>query len=179
MPTFASTFIPTGGATATRNADVLPFPFLPRPQVMTGYFRFINLGIHLMDGRVLHIGTVNSNAAPRLEVFHSGIGWAIFFDNGITVGLTSTANTTDAVNDEVELLWSMSASGVLNIDAILNGAAAVSGVATAGAVLPTKWASPSMTIGKFTTVHAFMGLRNFDIHRGVQSLETMRRLAGV
>lgn len=183
MALFASTYIRTSGATATRNADVLPFPFPARPQAMTGYFRFIEFGtvVDTANRRLFQIGNASDNA-PRLRCFEVN-GNAYRFDHSnrtgtVTVGVTLA--TGISIGDTVELVLQLNADGSLVGIQSINSAAETTTPSSAALVLAAAWSAAELRINsRGSSSVGFNAFRNIVFHRGVQSLATMRRLAWV
>lgn len=170
------------GAQPIRKADALSVPFPSAPQAMTIYVRFRESGNAILAGsvRVLHIGN-SSLAAPNLQLQFpaGGTGYRLSL-----VTLSGTVNVSlgakPGIGEEVELRATITAAGVIQLGQSLNGAAeAVTGTATA--VLPQTWSDTKCWIGGLSggTAAGAIALRNLLIVRGVQSLQTMRKYAGV
>lgn len=183
MPTFASSYQPASGATVKRNADVLPLPFLARPQAMTVYVRFVELGSILTGTttRVWHIGSSNNNN-PRLAVNNNGSGlYQMVHVNLSAASVAATLAAAPSLDDMVELLGELGADGSVKLSQSVNGTAETTTATSAALVLPAAWSTPTLlylnSIG--TLVVGFLGLRNLVGHRGIQTFATMRRLAGV
>lgn len=180
MATFASTHIPTSGATATRNADILPFPFPARPQAMTIYLRIVELGTILMsaDTRVLTIGAV-SNAAPRIRIYSGDGVYRATHDNGFSTGIVNLVEAP-SVGDPFELMFQCNPTGAIKLIQSIDGAAETTTSESSDVIFADQWSAALLSVNSrgsaSTGVNAF---RNIVIHRGVQSLTTMRRLAGV
>ena len=183
MTQIASSYIPTGGATATRNADVLPLPFPARPQAMTVYVRFVELGT-IKDPAgdfpgIFHIGGPATVNDPRFEIQESGGKYQLRHDNGI-INVTATLAAASDIGDLVELRGVLNADGSVQMGQSINSAAETTTAVSDAAVLGPAWHTPRIYINsRGEERFGFIALRNLVFHRGVQSLETMRRLAGV
>lgn len=179
MPVFASSPIPTGGAEATRAADVLPLPFPARPQAMTIYVRFVELGTALIaDARVLEIGA-SPSARPRFVIGERLGFYRIFYQTDVS-SVTSLLAVSPGLGDTVELLATLTANGEVQLSQSVNGAAATSAAQSSAVALPPAWSDSFLHVHSVgASSQGFIGLRNLVFHRGVQSLATMRRLAGV
>ena len=179
-----SSYIPTDGATATRNADVLPFPFPARPQAMTVYVRFVELGTILSpdNTKVLVIGSsgndsfqVDMDADPTP---HYRIGVS-----SLTQARSAGFGTAPNIGDRVEIVGRLhqsnnlgSVSGIQSI----NGGAPETAAESATLVLTQAYQDPGLDVNSRGTSNiGFIAIRNIVIIRGVQTLETMRRLAGI
>lgn len=179
MPTFASSFIPTGGAEATRNADVLPFPFPARPQAMTVYVRFVEMGTSLIANTVLWYIATSGGSNPRLFLRTGAAGYAV---SHVTLAgaVTATLAAFPSIGDTVEILTHLNSDGSLKLTQSINGAVVSETSTTAALMLAQAWSAQLLWVGSLGgSLGGFNAFRNLVFHRGVQSLETMRRLAGV
>ena len=187
MTQLASSYVPSLGTAATRNSDVLPFPFPARPQAMTVYVWFVEMGtiVSPVSGqptrRVIHIGK-SDNTSPRLGINRDDTGnYGIFTNNGTGESdRTSVLSAAPSVGDVVELRGILNADGSIQLGQSVNGATETTSTTSAAAALPTAWSDVVLWLNSVgTTSEGFNAFRNVKIHRGVQSLTTMRRLAGV
>lgn len=179
MSATVSSYMRSGGGTVTRNADILPFPFPARPQAMTGYLRFVESGnIALSNSEKLI--TIGGDTVPRLLIQAIGGVYNLRHQNGI-LNVASTMTTAPSVGQIVELVSQLNADGSVKLIQSIDAATEEEASASTAAVFSAKWneallyfnsESPSARIG-------FTAFRNVVFHRGVQSLTTMRRLAGV
>ena len=175
-----SSYIPTGGATATRNADVLPLPFPARPQAMTAYFRLIEMGSLL--GSIAYLFQISdaSNSDPTLQMFANTGVYQAQHTNGNTNVIVTLATAPD-VGDETELVLQVNADGSLKLIQSINGEATTETATSGALVFALAWSGQILHVGtRGSGVQGIQtGFRNMVFHRGVQSLATMRRLAGV
>lgn len=176
-----SSYIPTSGATAIRNADVLPFPFSARPQAMTIYLRFVEMGT-IDSGSFTVVCNIGGNVSPRIGIERdSSRRYTLFFN--LASGNTSSKLGTGgapSIGDTVELHATLTANGVVGLKQSVNGGAIEIGSVSPGLTLPAAWATQKLWLNsKISDTVGFNAFRNVVIHRGVQSLTTMRRLAGV
>ena len=177
-----SSYIPSLGAAATRNADVLPFPFPARPQAMTVYVRFVELGSSDpgASGVVVFIGNAAGNA-PGMDILFlsGGAGYSVRHFNLVSVSATlAVAPTT---GDSVELLAHLNADGSVDLEQSINSAVSTKSATSGANALASRWSGQFLWFNSegISIAVGFAGYRNVVIHRGVQSLATMRRLAGV
>lgn len=181
MALAATQVIVTTTAAAARSADSLSFPFLARPQAMTIYARFVDLGFSLIaDGRICSIGPAAFTPPHVLvqvlngfyRVFHAPVAVATGVSSNFAVG---------TVGDMVELLAQLYSDGAVQIHGSYNGGAITSGTKSATRQLAQAWGAQQLDIGKGTGISAssHVPLRNLVIVRGVQDFATMRRRAGV
>lgn len=179
MSSTISTYIPTSGATATRNADVLPFPFPARPQVMTVYVRFVELGSVLVtNARVFQIGSVTS-ASPRLILFKASGGFR-FQHQTLNGAVLATAAALSSIGDVMEYVCQLDTTGAVNLIQSINSAAKVTTGFSGGLTFAAAWSGPLLWLNSAGIGNiGFNAFRNIVFHRGVQTIETMRRLAGV
>ena len=116
MSLFMTSYIKTTGAAASRVADAISFPFLGRPQTMTCYSRFVELGAILgtpQSASPLYWSIGNSNTA-RLVLFRSATRYRLEYDVN-TVAVTATINTPGAIGDTVELCARLTKSGQVTL----------------------------------------------------------------
>ena len=168
-----SSYIPTGGAQVSRAVDALSWVFNSRPQAMTVYLKFIEVGAsrNYAGLSIFKIGA----AAPQLIVLpHAAATYAyrVSHLNGTsTVASLVSANPTPA--DVVELRATLSATGAVRIHQSLNGAAETSATASAANALAQTWGTAALILGNHV---AWLAIH---VERGIHDLGTMRRLAGV
>ncbi len=130
---FPSSTIITTGAKVTRNADVPYVDHIIPPQLMTGYFRFIERGTILSatSSRIFHIGLTNGGVDPRLFANVNGSGKYEFnHDNG-TALVASTAAAAPSFGELVELRPQLFADGSVQLHQSIDAAAEVSAAASA------------------------------------------------
>lgn len=168
--------MPSGGGTVTRNADVLPFPFPARPQVMTGYIRFVELGtILISEARLWQISVADANPRLMVEAVSGVYRMRHSTDNGT---VTSTLAVAPSIGDGVEVMAQVNVDGSIQIHQSINGAALTSGSVSSALALAPQWSGVILNINR-GGARGFIAIREIVFHRGVQSLTTMRRLAGV
>ena len=177
---FASSYIPTGGAQVSRTVDALSWVFNSRPQAMTVYLKFIELGTATTaNTRVLQIGA-NTLATSRLVVLAPAGKYQVQLFNASGTSVTSTATVAPAVGNVVELRITVTASGVIQLHQTINGGTEVSATASGGLTLPQVWQDATLWLGRAsnggTGFAAFLAVH---IERGIHDLATMRQLAGV
>ena len=181
MALFASSYVPTGGATATRNIDILPLPFPARPQAMTGYVRFVEQGSILINGaRIFQISNA-ANEAPALLLNSNATNYRCQHQNDTGI-VTVVLAAAPSIGAGVELVVQLSADGSIVLIQSIGGAASTTTAASSALVLAVAWSSPTLLhINNVdgTSGLGFNAFRNIVFHRGVQSLTTMRRLANV
>lgn len=180
---FMTSYMPSDGATVIRNADVLPFPFTARPQAMAVYVRFIELEkTDFVDThRILQIGDTPS-AANRFILFRNG-GTANY---RALHGNSSTSVTADlalgSVGAVIELVAQLSATGTVKLIGSADSAAPTESSESSALILPPAWEGKFVFVGGIGGASGTTGSQRFQnvyVHRGVQSIETMRRGAGV
>lgn len=181
MALFPSSVIVTTAAIASRVRDQLSFPFNARPQAMTVYIRFRELGnlLNANSGRVLHIGAA-AGTDPRFLI-DGGTGgfYRVVYDNGPTA-VSSTLATAPIYGDRVELRATLSATGIVQIHQSINEGAEVSATASGSATMAAAWSAATLWINSVSTSNVgFLALRNLRIERGSISLQQMRALEQV
>jgi hypothetical protein len=178
-----SSYMPTAGATATRQADSLYFPFALRPSAMTLYVRGTDLGTRLEPGAyIAQVSLTNNN--PRVHINRT-VGTArMQFQTVNAAGTFSTLERATggdtAVGDLVEYRALLSAAGGLGFGVSLNGGSEILATPIVGTALEAAWSGPRLWIG--TNGAGAVGLFLFShvvVAMGAQSLDTMRELAGI
>lgn len=181
MALFHSSVIVTAAATGTRVRDQLSFTFNARPQPMTIYIRFVELGtmVAIANLRILQIGA-SAGTDPRLFISGDSSGfYRIVHDNGPTI-VTSTLATAPTFGQRVELRATLSATGSVQINQSINEGAETSATASGAATLAAAWSAATLWVNSLSTsVTGFMALRNLRIERGAVSLQRMRELEGI
>lgn len=175
MADHVSSYMPTGGAVVTRAADSLKFTLSARPQAMTAYLRFMDNGTRNTAGLILRFGSSDTAADPRLQIDAASTGYRITHDNG-TSSVTATTPALGALGDSVELMGTLSAAGAVQLTQSINGGTTAQSAQSGGITLGQTWAASQVWVNDSS---GYIGLRNLAVSRGVQSIATMRRLAGV
>lgn len=175
-----SSVIVTGAATDTRARDQLSFPITFRPQAMTVYVRFVELGTASMlssaNNRLLQIGAATD---PRFAILGiSGGAYQAFLDNGPTQSVV-TASGSPSYGSRVELCVTISSAGLVTIIQSINGAATTTATAASAAALPSAWSSATIWFNSISTATVgYAAYRNVEIVQGVRTMQQMRVLAG-
>lgn len=177
MSATTSSYMRSGSATVQRNADVLPFPFPARPQAMTIYVRFEEIGSILTnDARILQIG-LNTN--PRLFFFMGGAVYR-FTHRTANGSVNAILAVAPSIGDGVELVGQINADGSIKLIQSIGGAAETETSQTSALVLQPAWSDTLLWLNNVAGLSdGFTAYRNVVVERGVQPLATMRRLAGV
>ncbi|MGK2933699.1 MAG: phage head spike fiber domain-containing protein [Gemmatimonadaceae bacterium] len=139
---FASSYVPTSGATATRSADSFYWNYPHAPQGMFVYCRFIERGtIAAPDAGVFQIG--DAGAAERLLVYRSTSTdfYTAYHHNGASA-VTSTLAVKGAVGDTLELLLRLNAGGNVQLIQSVNGAAVTEAATSGSLALPSTFTAP-------------------------------------
>ncbi len=182
MTDFATSYMPaTTGGEVERLADVLPMTFGARPQAMTIYCRFIERGTIQTSttARVLQIGS-SGDTNPRLAIFNSTGVYRLQHQTrlGSVTGDASSSGPT--LGQAVELLGLVDTDGSVQLNMSVNSAAVTEGTASSGLAFADAWSAQQLWLGGVSdTLTGFTALREVVCHRGVQSIDTMRRVAGV
>ncbi len=179
MSATVSSYVPTASGTDERALESLSYTLNARPQAMSLYLRFIELGNAVADNvRVLQIG---EGTNPQLRIDVSTTLYGILHNNGNTT-VNGELAASPSVGDICELVGQLNADGSVLLIQSINGAASSSTTVTAAATLASAWSSATLRLnGRNTgsTNIAFTAYMNVVIVRGVHSLARMRRFAGV
>ena len=181
MPTIVSSYIPTlAGAVDTRVRDSLPWTLAARPQAMSIYVRFQETGAIRIGGRLLQIGALASDTVPRLIILPTNGFYLALFETA-SVQRTSTLASAPAIGQIVELLLTLSASGVVQISQSIAGGAISAATAGAATILPPAWSGTALTFNSSGVAgdDGTAAFLNVLVVRGVQDMTAMRRIAGV
>jgi hypothetical protein len=170
---FASSYIATAGATASRAADSLSVPFPHAPQAMTVYIRRI-------------IGEPGANEA--LEIGHAVAGFSLlraprvgqvqFWDDAANPAVLASVMLGEAVGDLIEERAVLYADGGVLIGGAVNKGAETVSAKAVGTNAVFDWSnSSSIKIGRTGTGTGFNAFRNIIIARGEKSLAYFRARA--
>ena len=177
----ASSYVKSGGVSATRLPDTLFGPYPHPPQAMTVYAKWRDDGrTENRTSRVWQISGVSSGAGPRFLMRETGAqGVTAQYDDG-TITATSSPTIVGTLNpgDIVEVVVTLTADGVITAtDFVINGRLETPGPPAAGGPLPAAWIDQRFYINSGGTtnikVAAYLALK---AHRGVRTLAFMRAL---
>lgn len=169
-----SSYIPTTVGTATRNVDVLSFPWPYKPQAMWAYCKFVELG----GGWILPQDSVRlfgvDTAPYRFQVINGGSQgeWEADCSNA-TVFSRSAMSTPAPVGSTIELLATWTSAGLPNLRWSIAGAA--DGVGTSSdpaATFASNWSSGVLGVGSSSvgTLEGFTALISLKIGQGTSGL---------
>jgi hypothetical protein len=168
-------------AGGTRLADSLSWPFLARPQAMTMYLRFIELGaVGIASARVAVIGS-NALGNPYLYVYTSGSFYRVEYHNGST-SVQATLAAAPAIGDRVELRAVLNANGSVTIAQALNdgaeGTPVTSSAPGTGPAIAASWSAQTFWLNGEAAANAGIALyRESKLIAGVRSLIDCRTRA--
>lgn len=174
MAATMSAYIGTG----TRVTENVQWSWLARPQSMTIYIRFLELGNILLNlnQRLFTLGS--SSALAMMWV----TGGSYRFRHANKAGATSTTGVIAAPSrgDVVELRGTISATGVATLHQSINGAAETTSTSGAAVTFADAWVPMTLWINSNNVAQVgYVGINKIRFVRGVHSLATMRRYAGV
>ena len=181
MSVSVSSYIPTSGGTDARTAELLNFPFNARPQAMTFYLRFFELGTIATGGGYLFAVLSATDENPSLRLFVQGAAYRLQHVSAAGTAIAATMAAGPSVGDVTELVGQLNADGSILMIQSINGAAATETSASSALTMGDAWAAPTLYVatrgsGDQGSQNAFM---NIVFVRGVHSLARMRRFAGV
>ena len=180
MPTLVTNYNPTlAGSVDSRTADSLVWPFTAKPQAMSLYIKMQERGtIHTASGFVVWIGTT-AVTAPFLCIQAASGFYRGVYDTDFVTARTSTLAAAPVIGQMVELLLTLTAAGVVQLQQSIAGAAVTAAAAATAATLPPAWSAQRLSLGGVSTVSSgALAVLNLTVERGVQDMATMRRLAG-
>jgi hypothetical protein len=176
---FPTSYIPTAGATVTRNADALYFSWPHSPQASTLYVKLTERGTVLADALlvVLYVapGTVGASTRRAIVYNSNSALYRGFLHNG-TSSQTTLLTSQSSIGDTVELRF------VLDGDSIQIGQSINSGTEELGGDnaldLPPEWESSTrLYLGSPTSTEVgFNDYHEIKVAAGVRSMATMRSL---
>lgn len=184
MASFASSYQPSFGAGVKRNTDVLPLPFLARPQAMTIYVRFMELGTRLAAASTRLLSIANAAGdTPRFAIDNSATNtYQLLHRNGAGTTVTASVSGQGGLGSIIELRAVLQSDGSIFIGQSIDAATETVSSTSSAAVLASAWSGQLIWFNSFGTsssFRGFVGFRELVIHRGVQNLATMRRVAVV
>ena len=170
----ASSYVPTGGATATRSRDDFEAPYPHPPQAATYYTKFIESGTAAVRFGLLSIGNAGRDV-PRLEIFQDG-NYGVFHTTA-SGAVSSSAIAPVADGDLIEFVGRLFEDGSVVATISVNGASEISGSRSGGLDFEPAWADQILWMNALGA--GFRGFADFIAlkgHRGVRSLDFMRAL---
>lgn len=182
MAAFPSSYIPTATATASRARDGLTFVLPTEPQSMTIYLRFLEGGssINPALSALVGLGTFGAPPAFRVVIYGLGNGSYQFAVGTSVLQVTSTVAASSTIGDLTELLGTITATGVVQLSSRIKSGAVTVGAASGAVTLPQAFPVTTLWFGSDNNaIPAYTPYMNLCLARGVQSLGTMQRLAGV
>lgn len=172
-----SSVIVTTTVVDTRTRDQLSVVLAARPQAMTFYFRFVELG-SINKGtnqKIMFLGS----STTFLQIISDGTNYRAQINNGFSATVSSTLAVAPVVGDRVELLLTLTAAGVIQLSQSINEGAVSTAAAGSARYLPTAWGNTTLWINSFATSNVGLNaFRNIEIVAGVKTLQEMRIRAG-
>jgi hypothetical protein len=172
---FASSYVATTAAAATRSADVVSLPFPYAPMELTLYARCYERGTILTTNgaRLAQIGA-SGNTAPACILYAGGGVYQAQHNNNVAV-VSSSLAVAPSIGDLVELRAVLRADGSVQIGQSINSAAETLGAQSAGNALATAWSDTTLWAGSVGGAFGgFVGLAALKTLRGVQTMAAMR-----
>ena len=168
--------VQTSGGTGTRNDESCSFPFMPSPQEMTVYVKFIEgQDPNFDDADVCAISDTGLTtpylrfrklaAADSYRMTHGGLG------------LNSTLDLNPSGGDIVELRGVLGSDGGIQLHGALNDGTESSATASAAGSLSAAWSDTTLHIGgRSTSAVGFSEFEALIILRGIPTLNDIRAL---
>jgi hypothetical protein len=177
-----TTPIVTGsGATATRAAEDLTFPFAPLPQALTLFTKSLNTGITAGDPANWNAATIATigpagvgthSLCSRLDVANDRTEGIHLINGGAQV--LCDVNGTIVVGDILEENTRLYADGSVQTDKAINGAASTTGAQSGALALPANWGSATIRIGGYGAVSRAWAIACVRVMAGTQTFATMQ-----
>ena len=134
---FSSSYIQTVAVTATRNAELLSFPFYAPPQAISIYSKFVEIGTILQaSGKVWFIGA--ADASNGYLMLDASTYYRAYYDDGAS-GVGSTQGAAPSIGDTVEVLCTQLATGAVQASQSIGEAAATTAGVSSALDLITGW----------------------------------------
>jgi hypothetical protein len=168
---FATSYVATAGATVSRVADALSFPFPYTPQAMTVYVRHIERGT-LSTGTSTGLIGIGASTNPAFFVYSNGGVYAVVHRRVADVGATALATPSLGALNEVRAV--LYADGSVQIGQSVNGAAETVSAQSAANALAGAWFDSTLTINERGGGVGFNAFQAVKVLRGVHTLAEMR-----
>lgn len=117
------------------SADVFSYPFVIRPRAITVYVYYEERNV---GGGIVHIGSAGDSGA-RLDILDTAGTISVLHHNGTSSASSALAEQANLL-DQVELLATLSDTGVVQIYRRINGGATETASASGALSLATDWA---------------------------------------
>jgi len=173
-----TSLIVTAGATGSRLADTLHFPFNAPPQAMTVYVKgIVRLTDFTGDPYFLDIGT-QGGAAPHFFVYTAGDVGEVHAEIHNTAATSSAVLPGQGFGDTIEAVGILNADGSVSVAGCKNGGTILTGGASASQAMPSAWSSPILQLGwgDGGAIMAF-AYQSVRVAAGVVPLNLMRATA--
>lgn len=180
MASAASSYIKTTTVVDTRTRDQLSFPFTARPQAMTVYTRFVEMGtIEVPGARLWEVAA--ADASPRMFLFRS-VGSAVYsfsHSNAFGVAATCTLAAAPSIGQGVEIRCVINTNGSTMVGQSINGAAETTAASGTAVSFGQTWSGNILYLNQSgISSNGFVAFRDIKIVAGVKTMQEMRRLAG-
>lgn len=171
---FMTSVIPTTTVAVTRQGDNLLFPYLPLPQPLTVYVKYVEIGVQPISNlELVHVSNA-ANANPQLRVIIGGGTYRIAHHNG-TTQVTGNVTGTPAVGDTVELRSVLFADGSVQIFQSLNGAAETTVSQSVANAIAAAWSGSQLYLGSFNGANpAYAAVSAVKFAKGAPVLADLR-----
>jgi hypothetical protein len=177
MSTYATSYIKTTSAAVTRPQDLLSFSFAAKWQSVSGYYRCIQIAA--LDSTV-DLWRIGVNAAGTVGiqtgfiVLDTQTGLYRLRANGLGVSIA----VGGVIGDLLEFWFTIAPSGAATFSGAANGGAITS---TSGTVTMNQanFDVATIWVGHASGNAGCVALRNAWLGRGVLSVDSLRRFAGV
>ena len=172
---YPTAYIATAGATVTRNADTLYFPFTDVPQALTVYVKGVERGSGFgsASAGIMAIGG-QSNAA--LMLMNDGTNRYTLFHRRAS-DVQSQAAAATAWGDLVELHGVLYGDGSVALGQAINGAAEAVAATSGANALAASWSASRIYIGERNGDPGAFAFLAVKVALGVKTLQEMRDLA--
>lgn len=182
-----TSYIPTAGGTDTRAADSLTFPAPWRVQTLTLYVRFVQNALppgNASTSQMCSIGT--SGASTRLQLSQVGAANTWRIDVADTAGTSASGTVAVAAThgQVVELLGTLTVTGsamtaTATLQAAIQGVIGTAGSASAAKQVSDNFNGTTFTVGNSAATAMVAPYTHVFVVRGAQTIQTMRKVAGV
>ncbi len=170
---FASSYIKTVASTVTRNVEALVFDYTPVPQALTIYVKFEERGTINGTQTIVQIGK-SDNSAPYISMASNGSGKYRAKHSGIVDSIMGVA---PSVGDIVELLFTVTSTGVVQIAQSIKGGALVTATASGANALTAAWSDTKIWVNSIGSSQVgFNAFHSVKVASGSKTLAEMQAL---
>lgn len=176
----ATSYLPTAGSTVTRTTETLNALWTRLPESLTIYYRGIEVGGGFDNTATNALVCIGDGGTRHLLSYNTSGQVSMLHDAGAPLVQSVATITGLAQFDELELIGTVSATGIAQAGWARNGGSVTLGTATAALAFAGAYGGSPVKVGfgaqPPSSLLANLALRNIKIALGVRTLEQMRSL---